>query len=117
MRHFFQAVAQVDVKEALHESWRHQSPEMHLASGTAGFAAWWAGINWGAVAAALTFIIPLAWGLLMQCWKQTRVTQIAIREAQIASDDRIAARRAGERSTPVSTIAGRILVPDARPSA
>jgi hypothetical protein len=117
MRHFLTAMAQVDTRSALHESWNNASPEVHVATWSTGFAAWFAGVNWAAVATFLTMAIPLAFGLVVQCFKQIRIAQIAIKEAQIASDDRIAARRAAERPTAVSTIPGRVLVPDVRPSA
>jgi hypothetical protein len=121
MRHFFTALAQVDTQQALHDAWVNTSPEVHVASGTTGFAAWFAGVNWAAVAAFLSVTVPLGFGLIVQCFKQISIAQIAIREAQIASDDRIAARRAAEqtaeRVATISTIPGWVLVPDTAPSA
>jgi hypothetical protein len=116
MRHVFTVLAQVDTQRALHDAWVNTSPEVHVASGTTGFAAWLSGVNWAAIAAFVSVVVPLGFGLLIQCYKQIRIAEIGIREAQIASDDRIAARRAAEHAPAFSAVAGSVLVPERMPA-
>ena len=102
MREFILAVAQVDAGQAFCDSWHTQTPEVHVATGGYGFAAWFSGINWAAVASFVAVAVPIAFGVLVQCYKQVRLAQIQIAEAQTASSDRIAARRAGIPPAPAS---------------
>jgi hypothetical protein len=105
MRHFLLAFAQIDPTEALHQTWTNSSPEVHVASAGTGFAAYLSGINWAAVGAFVAVAVPLGFGVIVQCFKQVRIAQIQLREEQIASDDRIAARRAdAERARSTSAI-------------
>jgi hypothetical protein len=111
-------LAQIDPQKALHDYWRESNPEAHITIGSTGFGAWCAGVNWAAVLAFLGVAIPIVFGVVMQCYKQYRLNVIAIKEAQIDSDDRIATRRRDAAARPIlpSTLEARVLVPDARPS-
>ncbi|MHB8397316.1 MAG: hypothetical protein ACYDCI_00055 [Candidatus Limnocylindrales bacterium] len=86
-------LAQIDVGKALHDYWRTSSPEAHVAIGSTGFGAYLAGINWAAVVTFLGLSVPIAWGVVVQCWKQVKLARIQIQEAQLESDDRTTARR------------------------
>lgn len=94
MRTLLLTLAQLDPTAALHDAWKAQNPEIHVASGGAGFAAWLSGLNWAAIASFIAVAVPLAFGVLMQCYKQIAFARIEIKERQLAAEDRIAARRA-----------------------
>ena len=107
MRHLI-LLAQIDPAKALHDSWRAASPEVHIGTGGTGLGAFFAGVNWLAVLAAVATVVPIAFGVVMQCFKQYQLAAISIKEAQVESDDRIAARRAGERPRETPAAPGRV---------
>ena len=112
-------LAQIDPQKALHDYWRESSPEAHITIGGTGFGAYLAGVNWAAIVGFLGVAIPIGFGVAMQCWKQFKLAALEVREAEIASDDRIAARRtdaAAGRPLPSSVGPQRVLVPDSRSS-
>lgn len=69
--------------EALHESWRHSSPELHLAVGGAGFGGWLAHIEWAPVLWFTSTCLTMFGGAAIQLWLQWRIAKIKIREAEL----------------------------------
>jgi hypothetical protein len=74
--------------QAVQDHWRSSSPAAHFAAGTAGLAAWIASVNWAAVFAVVGVAITTVAGTGMQLYKQWRVIQIELAEAERESRSR-----------------------------
>jgi hypothetical protein len=81
------AIFALNPVQALHDYWRHSSPEAHIAVGAGGAVGWAARIDW---AAALSFACLAAMtlgGCAIQLWKQYRLAclEIADRERKLSA--------------------------------
>jgi hypothetical protein len=77
---------QLDPVVALHEYWKHSSPEAHIAVGGGGFIGWLTHLD---LAAALSFfglIVMIAGGTVIQLYKQWRLMEIEVATAQRVAD-------------------------------
>ncbi len=80
-------LAQLDPIQALHDHWRHASPEGHYVIGTVGFVGWLQGIDWAAVLSFASLATLTFGGAAIQLWKQYRFAALEVRfkEADLRS--------------------------------
>jgi hypothetical protein len=118
---FLHVLAQLDPVKALHDYWHTSSPEVHVAVVGAGVGGEAAHVDWSATLSLITLAAILIGGACIQLFTQARLAAIKIRAEQALSDARVASQISQLGSplgtTVVSTVAGRVLVPDGRPSA
>ena len=87
-------VLHLDLARALRDHWRASEPELHLAVGGTGLAAWLASVDWAAVLAFTALAVTTIAGTGMQLYKQWKLIRLEVEERKREIQERAAAIRA-----------------------